>query len=385
MIFQMKNLTTSLSICFPYNMENIQQEDKIKITTVPFGELKQVVISGKFSSYNNSKLLFDDISRIFERHQAIPVCIFIFGINSQSASLMIGFEDFFSISDVPVIFMENEVGAEYESAGLQLVAISGAKINTIVRGNLICKEYSDRFAKYCFVMGYSDNLHSYKNDRQLIEFYTKTQLILKELGLNFNNITRTWFYLKDIWKWYSSSFNDTRTAFFNNNYIFDNIVPVSTGIGVVNPIGSALAGCFFAVKPRDGLKIKMIESPLQCSALDYKVSFSRAIEYEYPGQRILHVSGTASIDTNGMTLHYDNIIEQVRKTFEVLKALLYSRNMGYKNIFRSIAYLKDDSGIRLFHDYCKNNDILLGSGVEIVSKICREDLLFEIELDCFAQ
>lgn len=120
---------------------------------------------------------------------------------------------------------------------------------------------------------------------------------------------------------------------------------------------------------------------MQGSALNYRSSFSRAVEMTFPTHRSLLISGTASIDMNGKSVHMDNCGRQIDRTMQVVKALLESRGMGWNDLFRGIAYFKNMSDRPLFDKYCFDNGIQKFPLAVAHTDICRNDLLFEIEVD----
>ncbi len=132
------------------------------------------------------------------------------------------------------------------------------------------------------------------------------------------------------------------------------------------------------------VRVAAVPSPLQCPALQYGSSFSRAVEVEENGCRRLFISGTASIAPEGQTQHVGQVEAQVERTMAVVEAILASRGMGWGEVTRAIAYFKDLKEAGTFAAYTEGGG-LGGMPVPIIqSDICRTDLLFEIELDALA-
>ena len=124
-----------------------------------------------------------------------------------------------------------------------------------------------------------------------------------------------------------------------------------------------------------------MESPLQCPATDYRSAFSRAAEVSLPSHRQLYVSGTASIEPGGATIHVDDTAKQIELTMEVVKAILESRGMGWSDTTRAIAYLRHNDERPLLQDWLDRNGIKDWPLITVQSDVCRDDLLYEIELD----
>jgi enamine deaminase RidA (YjgF/YER057c/UK114 family) len=159
-------------------------------------------------------------------------------------------------------------------------------------------------------------------------------------------------------------------------------MPASTGIGAPNPMGAALIAKVIAIKPKtQRVAIRRIESPLQCEALKYGSAFSRGIEVTDPAGRMLHISGTASIEPNGATAFSEDASKQIHKTMEVVEAMLAYNGMDLSDTTRAIAYFRRRQNIPLWWQYWRARDMAPIPTLLAESVICRDDLLFEIELD----
>jgi hypothetical protein len=71
----------------------------------------------------------------------------------------------------------------------------------------------------------------------------------------------------------------------------------------------------------------------------------------------------------------------VALTMQVVHAILESRGMGWADVTRGLAYFKHAEDAPLFEKHRVNNRIPLFPGVIAENCICRDDLLFEIEVD----
>ncbi|MBZ5539882.1 MAG: hypothetical protein LAN61_05110 [Acidobacteriia bacterium] len=114
-------------------------------------------------------------------------------------------------------------------------------------------------------------------------------------------------------------------------------------------------------------------------------SFSRALRLDIKGVTILLISGTASIDENGATLHVGDFAAQLWRTYRNITALLESEGASWKDIIRTTCYLRD-----IERDYALFNEIRtqflkeqgldpLPASTGIQAILCRPDLLVEIE------
>ena len=122
-------------------------------------------------------------------------------------------------------------------------------------------------------------------------------------------------------------------------------------------------------------------SPLQCPAHDYGSSFSRAAEVATPDYRMVLVSGTASIAPEGQTVHVGDTDAQVDLTLRVVSEIMKSRGLDFADTTRANAYFKHQGDASSFGRFCDEFDIPATRVVVSHDDVCRDDLLFEIELD----
>ncbi len=269
--------------------------------------------------------------------------------------------------------------------GNQIVAVSGVDVKPIVfNDEIVGVTYEDDDAEYCEL----SNLHSkdsinsvFDNSRLAFE---KMADILKIVNMDFSNVIRMWNYLDNLLTWYDE-FNVMRTAFFNEHNVFDNIIPAGTGIGAGNSNNTPYVGAVLAVKPKkETIKFFPVASPLQCAAVDYKSSFSRAVELDLTDYRYLSISGTASIEPGGKTIHIDDVPKQIELTMQVVDAILKSRNMDWKDTVKAITYFADINDVHLFEKYLTDNNYPDFPVAISHADVCRDDLLFELELDAIS-
>jgi enamine deaminase RidA (YjgF/YER057c/UK114 family) len=197
--------------------------------------------------------------------------------------------------------------------------------------------------------------------------------------MHFGHVVRTWFYNDRILDWYDA-FNHVRTEFFRRHGITR--MPASTGVGAANPSGSALVAKALAVLPKsDAATIRPVESPLQCDAFAYGSAFSRAMEVATTVARTIYVSGTASIAPGGKTIYAGSTLRQIDTTMEVVDALLANAGMTLADTTRAIAYFRHAADMHLWDEYRRARRLPEIPVIVTQCDICRDDLLFEIELD----
>jgi enamine deaminase RidA (YjgF/YER057c/UK114 family) len=239
----------------------------------------------------------------------------------------------------------------------------------------------DDHVRWAFVSGVTPAALWAAPTVQAIEAFERAEAALRLAGLDFRHVFRTWVFVDDILDWYDE-FNRARTGFYRDRRVFDGLVPASTGIGAANPLGAALTLDLLAVAPKDdSVSVKRLASPLQCPALDYGSSFSRAVEITEPGLRRVLVSGTAGIAPDGTTAHVADVGAQTDLTLDVVEAILRSRGMDWPDVTRAVAYFRRGEDAPVLDERWASRG---GPDLPVIvteSVICRDELLFEIEVD----
>lgn len=114
-------------------------------------------------------------------------------------------------------------------------------------------------------------------------------------------------------------------------------------------------------------------------------SFARGMRIDIGNVVILLISGTASIDEAGNTVHVGDFCAQCRRTYQNITGLLESEGASWHDIVRTSCYLRD-----IDRDYAEFNEertkffaeqgldpLPASTGIE--AKLCRPDLLVEME------
>ncbi len=265
----------------------------------------------------------------------------------------------------------------------QRFVIDGAAPRLITRnGCTVGLCYEDRYAQYCLLTGILPPDLGASRVAQTTAVFEGIEDALQDAGMSFDNVARTWLYMDDILAWYDP-FNRARDDFFRSRKVYDGLVPASTGIGSANICGAAFTACAIAVRPKHAdTYVIPVTSPLQCAALEYGSSFSRAVEIGTPACRTLLVSGTASIEPGGRTAHVDDVDMQIQLTMDVVEGILKSRDMAWSDAVRTVMYLKKPEFLENWNAWLRRNRLENLPLVNIEADVCRDDLLVELEVDC---
>jgi enamine deaminase RidA (YjgF/YER057c/UK114 family) len=138
-----------------------------------------------------------------------------------------------------------------------------------------------------------------------------------------------------------------------------------------------------AVWPRAATSVPQVLN----EAYDYTKpsSFSRALAFPLGDATLLLISGTASVDEQGASVHLGDFRAQLWRTFRNITAILDANGMAWPDIIRTTCYLRD-----IERDYADFNAVRtaffswngltpLPASTGIQARLCREDLLVEIE------
>jgi enamine deaminase RidA (YjgF/YER057c/UK114 family) len=142
---------------------------------------------------------------------------------------------------------------------------------------------------------------------------------------------------------------------------------------------------------------RLAKAPIQKRAITNHSALNEAYDYEKPssfsrGMRIdlnelalLFISGTASIDEFGKSVHVGDFRAQLRRTFSNITALLEAEGATWHDIARTTCYLRDiDRDYDAFNEermafYRSHglNPLPASTGIQAI--LCRPELLIEIE------
>jgi len=207
---------------------------------------------------------------------------------------------------------------------------------------------------------------------------------LEAVGVAFENVVRTWYYLADITAWYAE-FNAARNRSYARHGLLSTAagprLPASTGVGGRNPAGAAVVADVLAFVPDapDRTPVERMENPSQFPAWKYGAAFARGVALHAAGSTFIEVSGTAAVGADGQSLHPGDGPAQVEVTLDLVATLLAQRGGRLDQIAAATAYVRrpqDQQHLRTA--LCRRGRESLPL-VCAVADICRPELLFELE------
>ena len=114
-------------------------------------------------------------------------------------------------------------------------------------------------------------------------------------------------------------------------------------------------------------------------------SFSRGIRIDLGEFTILLISGTASIDEHGNSVHIGDFPAQMHRTLHNIGGLLDAEGATWHDVVRTTCYLRDierdyeafNEGRTAFYAELGLDPLPASTGIQ--AKLCRPELLIEIE------
>jgi enamine deaminase RidA (YjgF/YER057c/UK114 family) len=114
-------------------------------------------------------------------------------------------------------------------------------------------------------------------------------------------------------------------------------------------------------------------------------SFSRGLRVDLPDYSMLYISGTASVDESGATVHAGDFRAQCWRTYRNITRLIESEGATWSDVVRLTCYLRDierdyfafNQVRTTFFRWLRLNPLPASTGIQ--ARLCRDDLLIEME------
>lgn len=213
-------------------------------------------------------------------------------------------------------------------------------------------------------------------DEALSMFEVAGRLLERE-GMDFRSVARTWIYLRDMDRDYAE-FNRARNTYFRDHGV--TVLPASTGInGSPLPDEHNFLLGLYALEGPSPISREIMTTPTLNEAPEYGSAFSRGMRVVDAGKTALYISGTASVDEEGRTVHVEDFQAQVERTLLNVSKLLENQNAGFQDMASAITYIKRASDAPLFQKTLAERGIDGFPHVVVEAGVCRPDLLIEME------
>lgn len=212
---------------------------------------------------------------------------------------------------------------------------------------------------------------------QTLDAFRAAEALLGEHDLDFRDVVRTWIHLRDIDRDYAA-LNRARREFFQEHGVVQR--PASTGVqGIPFPDGHDVSLRLMAMRPAAA---SVISTPTLNEAWSYGADFSRGLRLVDPNQVTLHVSGTASIDEAGRSVHLGDVTAQAERMLHNIETLLAGQGAGFGDLVSAITYLKDPADADAVRAVFARRGFQGFPCSVVDAPLCRPELLCETEAVC---
>jgi enamine deaminase RidA (YjgF/YER057c/UK114 family) len=196
-------------------------------------------------------------------------------------------------------------------------------------------------------------------------------------GAKFTDVLRTWCYVSDIDDTYAE-FNHSRNAFFADEGVTR--LPASTGIEASLWPARAVCGMdLYALLDTEGVGIEIMTTPTLNEAPEYGSAFSRGMKVDLPEKTVLYISGTASVDEKGDTVHVNDTRKQIERMLLNVRELLAPHGASFEDLTQIATFLKHAEYLQLCETILAEWGIRHVPNTLVEAGVCRPDLLCEME------
>ncbi|MBT3219299.1 MAG: hypothetical protein HN348_09430 [Proteobacteria bacterium] len=268
-----------------------------------------------------------------------------------------------------------------EFAGVQLWGIESRRpiVSTVTTKSATARCWSDDGARFIYLPSVQGDPAA-SPTTQTEQMFAKAKAALNELGFSFSHVIRTWIYLPRIVEWYDA-FNKVRNALFTEYGLIGgtNVFPASTGIEGNSGSGRCTMDVL-AVDCGDSKSVSVqpiTSTSHQRQSFEYGSAFSRGYALNQGKSKTVFVSGTASIDSEGETVHRDDGEAQIEHTLLGIQSLLSEQHLTIDQIELATVFCKNRTIFEIFPRVAQRFGQF--PAVLVQADVCRPDLLVEIE------
>lgn len=226
---------------------------------------------------------------------------------------------------------------------------------------------------------FAGNVHGRGDDAvaEAFDAFVEAEKLLVQAGLTFRDVIRTWIHLRDIDRDYAA-LNQARRDFFASRGIERR--PASTGVqGIPFADAHDFSLSLYAVKSTAPLDVPRMSTPTLNEAWTYGADFSRGLRLADANKTALIVSGTASLDEYGRSVHDGDLEAQTERMLLNIEQLLAEQGAGFGDLVSAITYVKHPADALLLRQHLAQHGFG-GFPLAIVeAPLCRPELLCETE------
>jgi len=207
---------------------------------------------------------------------------------------------------------------------------------------------------------------------------------LRAMGANLkDHLIRTWVFVHDVDLFYGDMVDVRRELMWRQGLTPETHYVASTGIAGRRADPERIVQLeALAVPTLRPEQVKYLTSPDHLGPThDYGVTFERGVCVDYGDRQHILISGTASIDPHGNTIHKLDVAAQSERTFANIKGLLADANADFDDLAQMIVYLRDPADRCLVEPFLQEH---FGEVPYLLvhAPVCRPGWLIEVE--CWA-
>jgi 2-iminobutanoate/2-iminopropanoate deaminase len=226
---------------------------------------------------------------------------------------------------------------------------------------------------------YTTNVYGAGGDafEEAWDMFCAAERLLDQCGMAFRNVVRTWIHLRNIARDYDA-LNRARREFFRSRGI--DLIPASTGVqGTPFPDRHDFSMRLRAVTASPPLDITPMSAPTLNEAWDYGSDFSRGLRIAGTNEVTLYLSGTASIDEEGRTVHAGNFKAQVGRMLDNIESLLAQQGATFEQLVSGVIYLRNPGDAAVLRSMGHQRGFGGFPCAIVEAALCRSELLCEAE------
>lgn len=213
---------------------------------------------------------------------------------------------------------------------------------------------------------------------QTLNMFHAAERLLQQGDMNFGDVVRVWIYMRDIDRDYAD-LNKARRVFFQQLGI--DLRPASTCVqGGPMPLEHDVTLTIEAIRSSPRPRIQRMSTPKLNEAWTYGADFSRGLRVSEANKVALHVSGTASLDEAGQTVHVGDLEAQAHRMIDNIESLLANQGASLADIASGVAYVKQADHASVLRTIFHQRGFDRFPCAVVHGPLCRPELLCETEV-----
>lgn len=227
---------------------------------------------------------------------------------------------------------------------------------------------------------HSTNVYGLGRDtyEQTLNMFHAAQRLLQQCDMDFGDVVRVWIYMRDIDRDYAD-LNKARRVFFQQLGI--DLRPASTCVqGGPMPIEHDVTMTVEAIRSVPSPSIQRMSTPKLNEAWTYGADFSRGLRVSEANKVALHISGTASLDETGQTVHVGDLEAQAHRMIDNIESLLTHQGASVADMASGVAYVKHVDHASVLRTIFHQRGFDRFPCAVVHGPLCRPELLCETEV-----